>query len=77
MVKDTVDKYREEFLDSFIQAKVDLDRLQLRLSSKCKANGKWTNNFAYVKIEDAVLDLGSVSNSTTDMDTVSEGASSL
>ena len=77
VIKDTVDKYRGEFPDSFIQAKVDLDRLQLRLSRKCKADGKWTNNFAYVTFKDAVFELGSVSNSSTAMDTVSEGASSL
>ena len=78
IIKNTIDTYRDKFPDSFIQVKVDPEGLQLKLSRRAKvANAEWVNNFEVIRLEDSVMDLGTVSNHPLAMDTLQEGASSL
>ena len=78
VIKNTIEVYRGKFPENFIQVKVDPERLQLKLSRRPKAdNARWINDFEVVKLEDDVLDLGSVSNRQVDMDTEQEGAGAL
>ena len=75
IIKNTIDTYRDKFPDSFIQVKVDPEGLQLKLSRRAKVAK--VNNFEVIRLEDSVMDLGTVSNHPLAMDTLQEGASSL
>ena len=64
-IRTVIEEQKVKYPEQFIQVRVDAEGLSLKLSRKQDGkDGKWLNNYETIALDDSVLDLGKVSNSS-------------
>ena len=71
-IKRTIDSQKVNFLDEFIQVKVDPEAGALKVSRRF--NGKWTNDTAVIALSEADMDLSNGRSTVSDPPMEVEGA---